>query len=180
MIISIAVKLINFSYFRFISPRTVDFTLTLWLDKVKQGYNTIRREFSKLDTFINHVKPGNIVSSDDMKIIQELVKSALECHLNNTEGEKMDKTLCQLCVLKDKLGSFECLIFDRVMNAVTNVLHGTWNPSYQENILRCKYKKIFISYNFIFYDNIKQIFKIMFAAVMIELSEKWHTNIYNA
>lgn len=141
MIISIAVKLINFLYFRFISPRTVDFTLTLWLDKVKRDHNSIQSEFSKLDTFITHVKPDHIVSSDDMKIIQDLVKSALECHLNKTAGEKIDRTLCQLCVLKDKLGSFECLIFDRVMNAVTNVLHGTWNPSYQENILRCKYKK---------------------------------------
>lgn len=80
------------------------------------------------------------MAAEEQEKIQSLIYGAFECHLNLEEDEYgrriKGEELCDLCILKDQLNQYECIIFDKVM--VDNEAEGTWNPRLEEKILRCK------------------------------------------
>lgn len=131
--------------------------LTSWLDNVIECRQNVFDAFNKLSFFTDKIAPNYIQTEDEQRRIQNLILAASECHLmikggkskednNGDEGEPSSKirkkVTCQLCSAKMILIEYECKIFNKDFNEDTQEGDGTWNPSYQEWILRVLHQTI--------------------------------------
>lgn len=142
-------KLVNIQY-DFRTVQGVIYILVTWLDKIEQERSTVIKKFAGLDYFINNLKPDHAMSEDDIFKRNYLIRTAFECHLDvppdsDDEDEIERRTnipKCQLCRIKDKLNEYECIIFDKTIvgdKIGLDKARGTWNPSFQEIILKTLY-----------------------------------------
>jgi E3 ubiquitin-protein ligase SHPRH len=109
----------------------VDYVLTMWLEKVMTTRDHIQDAFDDLAYFYDNVKPKDQLAAD-----------AFKCHLDPklkkdkpSDGEKVT---CHLCELQNELNKYECVIFDKRLEE--NNVKGSWNPCYQETVLKCEAK----------------------------------------
>lgn len=78
----------------------------------------------------------------DHKIIikENIVQKATDCHLRPNKQAKNRKK-CPVCISNDKLKKYEGTIFSmtqRTTNYEEMSLQGSWKPTLQEIIFKCK------------------------------------------
>lgn len=126
--------------------------LGTWLKELETQRLRMQAAFSDLEYFSANIKPRSQLDSSVADKIEHLVQTALACHLDknkpssdedhNTEMQKKKKSaakskLCQLCEVKHTLLTYECNIFAKKFNDDDRNTAGTWNPTCQENVLKC-------------------------------------------
>lgn len=110
------------------------------MDRVIAERKKIRQSFAALNYFSKNLRPKRELNQTDSELIENLVRSAFECHLNpllvgRPKNER--KELCQLCHVKRKIKTYECEIFDKThVRDDTKENIGTWNPKLQETMLK--------------------------------------------
>lgn len=109
----------------------------MWWDKLIKARDANIKSFTSLNYFIKNIKPKNLLTTDEYNKIEKLIKNAFSCHLDKSheENQKKKKIICEICKTKKTMIEYECNIFDKTMLQDENTV-GTWNPCYQENILR--------------------------------------------
>lgn len=125
----------------------ISFILHLWIDKLNDERKNVFNCIKKLNYFINNLKPLSALNDETSEKIQKLVDEALECHLDpddlrntkNKKNEKNEKNKCDLCKAISQLDAYECVVFDKKI-AIDENVEGTWQPSYQEAILKALFQ----------------------------------------
>lgn len=44
-----------------------------------------------------------------------------------------------MCSIRDKINTFECFLFDKVIDKTTNFTEGLENPSFEMYLCKCKF-----------------------------------------
>lgn len=139
--------------FRFSQGSGIAYTLTIWWDKVNDCRYKIHKGLDELKYFTEKIRPGYVATDVEFAKIKSLLVAAADCHLmlekegKDTAGEGADEAYeppqkvrrdnpCELCQVKMALIEYECQIFDKSFNETTQEGDGTWNPSWQESVVR--------------------------------------------
>lgn len=125
--------------------------LVAWLKELESHRRDLQSAFYDLEYFSTNIKPRSQLDSSVADKVENLVQTALACHLDknkadsdgdhNTKLQKKKKTgaktqLCQLCEVQYVLMKYECNIFAKKLCDGERSTSGTWNPTCQENILK--------------------------------------------
>lgn len=115
--------------------------------------NLVHQGLDKLRYFTEKIRPGYVATELEYAKIKSLLVAAADCHLmlekkrddNGSDGadeayeppQKVRRNNpCELCKLKIALSEYECKIFDKNYNQETREGDGSWNPSWQELVVR--------------------------------------------
>ncbi|XP_065365815.1 E3 ubiquitin-protein ligase SHPRH [Calliphora vicina] len=127
------------------STRTLLYVVQLWFNKVKSISKTLQTDIQDLKYFSENVRSRNQVSPAIWRKIMHLVNSVYDCHLSEIrevqkskkdiekqkKSQKKDKTLCKMCCIRDAVNTFECLLFDKVIDKNTHDTEGMEIPSFE-------------------------------------------------
>jgi E3 ubiquitin-protein ligase SHPRH len=127
------------------STRGIQLIITDWCDKIQTISKVVKRLFSNMDFIVKSLRPANEMTKKDNERVADLAKAALNCHLNLLDAEDDDsprnpkkKGHCDLCKLKLKLNEYECVLFNKMLVA-DDMVEGTWNPRFEEKLLKAIY-----------------------------------------
>lgn len=117
------------------STRAVMYLLTTWMDKVNNKSSKLKKLFDRFQNELCTVE-------NNYQMNEGIVNDAMECHLRPAKNKKVKKTLCMICQLDNSLKKYECDIF--LMKSKGNIEDnesntGTWHPSFEERLVKCKY-----------------------------------------
>lgn len=123
------------------SVRGLDYSLTIWLEKVKGYRDQLKKAFKTIDFFISNLKPKHLWSVEVRDRIEKLVRTAFLCHLDPElaelpEKEKRKRPTCVLCEVKTTLNHYECVIFQKQFMESTNTTEGSWQVTANEVIIK--------------------------------------------
>lgn len=62
-----------------------------WLDKIEKERKEMRKWFKKLDFFSTNLKPRSALNPKQLEQIDDLVKSAFDCHLDKDDDDDIKK-----------------------------------------------------------------------------------------
>ncbi|XP_062553658.1 E3 ubiquitin-protein ligase SHPRH [Armigeres subalbatus] len=123
--------------------RGLDYTLTVWLDKLAQNRLQLQKAFKSIDYFVKNLKPKHLWPATEKDAIEKLVRTAFLCHLDPDlpdlpMKERMKRPTCVLCNVKSVLTQYECVIFQMevVENGPNAKTKGSWQITTQELVLR--------------------------------------------
>lgn len=123
--------------------RGLDYTLTVWLDKLAQNRAQLQKAFKSIDYFVTNLKPKHLWPADVKDPIEKLVQTAFLCHLDPelpdlSVQERMKRPTCVLCNVKSVLTQYECVIFqmELVEDGPATKTKGSWQMTVQELLLR--------------------------------------------
>lgn len=138
------------AYENFSSMNGIGYVITTWLDKIDEERENLQNWFKKVQFFVDNLKHRQNLTDDTIiNQIDQLIRTAFECHLNlenksvatvvrnGSKRKKITPKICLLCEIKENLKRYECIIFDKTFvegDDKENV--GTWNPTLQESILK--------------------------------------------
>lgn len=143
----------------------ITYVLTQWLDKIEQKRRELSAAFQRLQFFAQNVKARDQLEVGLVGRIEHFVQTALACHLDlklksnanvrkyninlnliilninllvlkKAKESRSNKTICELCKVKGLLLRYECVLFNKTIDASDEDSKGTWNPTYQEDILK--------------------------------------------
>ncbi|XP_055627280.1 E3 ubiquitin-protein ligase SHPRH [Toxorhynchites rutilus septentrionalis] len=119
----------------------LDYTLTVWLDKVKKHRLELESAFETIEYFSANLNPKHLWPADVRDRIEQLVRTAFLCHLDPElpdlpAKEKRRRPTCVLCEIKTTLNLYECVIFQKQFMESTNTTEGSWQMTVQELIIR--------------------------------------------
>lgn len=114
------------------------------MDKIERGRKDLQNWFKKLDFLSKNLQQKYELTTDEINKFDQFIESALVCHLDPNRKEKLEigktkRKYCLLCQVKDNLNQYECIIFDMVYENEEKGNFGSWNPTYQETILKSIY-----------------------------------------
>ncbi|XP_029716556.2 E3 ubiquitin-protein ligase SHPRH [Aedes albopictus] len=123
--------------------RGLDYTLTVWLDKIAQNRTQLQKAFKSIDYFVTNLKPKHLWPDSVKAPFEKLVQTAFLCHLDPElpdlpVQERMKRPTCVLCNVKSVLTQYECVIFQMevVEDGPTTKTKGSWQITTQELIIR--------------------------------------------
>ncbi|XP_075154307.1 E3 ubiquitin-protein ligase SHPRH [Haematobia irritans] len=127
------------------STHSLLYIVDIWHTKVTKMLKTLEAEIENLQYFTDNVKSRSQVSPETWKNIMELVNSVYDCHLSEIREKEKEKNkkhpakkkpICKMCSIRDIINSFECLLFDKVIDKDSNFTEGLENHSFE--MLVCK------------------------------------------
>ncbi|KAM7348478.1 E3 ubiquitin-protein ligase SHPRH isoform 1-T2 [Cochliomyia hominivorax] len=126
------------------SKRTLLYVTQLWFNKLKDVLNSLQNDMKKLRYFTENVRSRNQVTPAIWRDIMQLVNSVYDCHLSeirevnkskkelqNQKKSTEKKKLCKMCCIRDTINTFECLLFDKIIDKNSNFTEGLENPSFE-------------------------------------------------
>ncbi|XP_013116383.2 E3 ubiquitin-protein ligase SHPRH [Stomoxys calcitrans] len=118
------------------------YIVDVWQKKLTKMLKKLETEIQNLRYFTENVKSRSQVSPGIWEKIMELVHSVYNCHLSEIREKEKDKQktenrsstkkpLCKLCSIRDIINSFECLLFDKVIDKDSKLTEGLENNSFE-------------------------------------------------
>lgn len=97
----------------------------------------MKNKFEKIKYFSDNIKSKHELDRNQSDKIENLIKSAFECHLIVEAKSSQMKIECDLCQIKQSIKLYESVIFSKKLNLNIELENiGTWKVTYFEWMLK--------------------------------------------
>lgn len=96
---------------------------------------------NKLFEAVKQLYEESVSHNNKILIKDTIVQRATFCHLRPNKKVKATKK-CPVCISNDRLKAYECKLFNMVQRSKhfeEMSLQGSWKPTLEELIFKCKY-----------------------------------------